>query len=231
VKNKILKILLAISILADVGGFIHYEHQLNTKQAQISKLQDNVKTKSDQIAKLDSVIKINNEKILEQDKVILENKKVIDSNTGTINELNRKAEQFKAERDKALAEKQAINFKKEKEGSGVGVSSPAQKQITVEATAYIAMCSEGCTGRTRTGVDVSNSIYYRGYRVIAVDTSVIPLNSLVKVETTHESFTAMAIDTGGGINGHEIDVLVSSESKARAFGRQQATLTILKEGK
>jgi 3D (Asp-Asp-Asp) domain-containing protein len=151
----------------------------------------------------------------------MEQQKVIDNNVNIIDELEAKAEQLQLERDKALAE----NFKKEQERRDA-----ESRKFTVEATAYVAMCREGCTGRTATGVDVSNTIYYKGHRVIAVDTKLIPLNSLVKVETESESFTAMAIDKGGAIRGHIIDVLVSSESKAREFGRKKATLTIIKEG-
>jgi 3D (Asp-Asp-Asp) domain-containing protein len=220
VKNKILKVLLAIAITINMGGAIYYNNTITQKNATISHLQDNVETKSTKIAKLGSVVKLKNEKIQKQ-------QIVIDNGYKTINELKLNAKKMQANN----LHLKALNFKKQQKGSDVGVSSPAKRQITVGATAYIAKCSEGCTGRTRTGVDVSNTIYYKGYRVIAVDTSVIPLNSLVKVETTHESFTAMAIDTGGGINGHEIDVLVGSTSKAREFGRQRATLTILREGK
>lgn len=56
-----------------------------------------------------------------------------------------------------------------------------KKTIQVKLSAYIAHCQEGCTGTTRTGVDVTQSIYYKGYRVIATDPSVIPLNSIVEV--------------------------------------------------
>src|SRR5699024_8366605 len=71
------------------------------------------------------------------------------------------------------------------------------KGQTFNATYYSAYCSTGCTGVTATGDDVSSSIYVKGKRVIAVDPSVIPLGSTVRVTTPNESFEAMALDTGG----------------------------------
>ncbi|MBD1379083.1 3D domain-containing protein [Metabacillus arenae] len=101
----------------------------------------------------------------------------------------------------------------------------------MEATYYTAFCNEGCIGITATGHDVSNTIYRDGYRIIAVDTDLIKLHSIVKVETETETFTAIASDTGGAIQGKIVDVLVASKSEAIKLGRQKAKLTILREGK
>ncbi|UAL16259.2 3D domain-containing protein [Bacillus paralicheniformis] len=96
-------------------------------------------------------------------------------------------------------------------------------------TAYTAFCAEGCTGITKTGVDVSHSIYYEGARVIAVDPSVIALGSTVEVRLADgSSFRAKAIDTGGAIKGARLDLLVSSESDAVQFGRQSVELRVIK---
>ena len=100
---------------------------------------------------------------------------------------------------------------------------------TFTATAYTAFCSEGCTGITKTGVDVSHSIYYEGARVIAVDPSVIALGSTVEVRLADgSSFRAKAIDTGGAIKGARLDLLVASESDAVQFGRQSVELRVIK---
>lgn len=112
--------------------------------------------------------------------------------------------------------------------------SPPPKQqyrkVHVIATAYTNSCT-GCTGITSTGVNIKNTIYYNGARVIATDPSIIPTHSLVRVSTSSgESFLAVAEDKGGAIHGGIIDVLVSSYSGAINFGRQTATITILKEG-
>jgi 3D (Asp-Asp-Asp) domain-containing protein len=105
-----------------------------------------------------------------------------------------------------------------------------QRKFYVEATAYTATCSEGCTGITFTEYDVRNTIYYKGMRVIASDNNVIPLYSIVRVDTKKESFHAVVLDRGGGINGFEIDLLVRNENDAVKFGRQKVLITVLKEG-
>lgn len=75
---------------------------------------------------------------------------------------------------------------------------------------------------TRNGTDVSNTIYSpEGYRIVAVDTNIIPLNTILRVHVPGwEPFDAIAADTGGAIVGNIIDILVASPSEAAAFGRQ-----------
>ncbi|WP_146940178.1 3D domain-containing protein [Bacillus licheniformis] len=100
---------------------------------------------------------------------------------------------------------------------------------TFTMTAYTAFCAEGCTGITKTGVDVSHSIYYEGARVIAVDPSVIALGSTVEVRLADGSnFRAKAIDTGGMIKGARLDLLVANEADAVQFGRQSVELRVIK---
>lgn len=99
---------------------------------------------------------------------------------------------------------------------------------TFEATFYTAFCPTGCTGITATGVDVSNTIYHEGKRIIAVDPSVIPLGSHVKVTLAGGmSFEATAQDKGGDIKGNRIDILVASRDEAYRLGRQSAKVDIL----
>lgn len=107
------------------------------------------------------------------------------------------------------------------------VAEPANPTINVIATHYVADC-EGCLGITKNGTDVRRTIYSGGKRIIAVDPSVIPLNSTVQV--TYEdgtTFKAIAADIGGAIKKRRIDVLVASESEAFRLGRQRATVRIL----
>ncbi|WP_420920485.1 3D domain-containing protein [Bacillus thuringiensis] len=104
--------------------------------------------------------------------------------------------------------------------------------MTVEATAYTNHPSEnGGTygGRvlTKTGYDITNTIYYNGMRVIAVDPSVIPLNSIVEIEGYGK---AIALDTGGAITGNRIDYLVTNDSEANNFGRRSVNIKIIGKG-
>jgi 3D (Asp-Asp-Asp) domain-containing protein len=94
------------------------------------------------------------------------------------------------------------------------------KEITVEATAYTAEC-EGCSGTTRTGVDLKAN---PDAKVIAVDPSVIPLGSKVYVEGYGY---ATAEDTGGAIKGNRIDVFVPGHDTALQWGRKQVKVTII----
>lgn len=141
---------------------------------------------------------------------------------------HRQAEKTKAKAEhNALAERKSAVATK----SVSRTSEPARQTVTFEATAYIALCDTGCIGITATGIDVRRSIYYGKHRIIAVDPNVIPLGSLVRVTLADgTTFTASAQDTGGRIRGHIVDILVSSESEAWAFGRQAVSIQILRNG-
>lgn len=99
-----------------------------------------------------------------------------------------------------------------------------------EATAYTANC-RGCIGITKTGIDVRQTIYHEGRRIVAVDPNVIALGSILRITLADGStFEAVAADTGGAIKGRKLDVLVSTYDEAIQFGRQTVTVEILTEG-
>jgi 3D (Asp-Asp-Asp) domain-containing protein len=101
---------------------------------------------------------------------------------------------------------------------------------TFEVTAYVALCDTGCIGITKTGIDVRNTTTHEGKRVIAVDPSVIPLDTTVDIRFADgTTFEATAQDTGGAIRGHRLDLLVSTEDEAWQFGRQTVEVRIIKE--
>lgn len=118
-------------------------------------------------------------------------------------------------------------------GSSTRIQSDDGIVLDVEATFYSAFCSTGCIGITATGYDVSQTIYSpEGYRVIAVDPSQIPLNSIVEVSLADgQSFKAKALDTGGSIKGERIDVLVANRDEAYRLGRQKASVRIIERGR
>lgn len=106
-------------------------------------------------------------------------------------------------------------------------AEPAPITQTFEATAYVATC-QGCIGITKTGVDVRNTQFYEGNRVIAVDPNVIPLGSTVEVTYADgTSFVGTAQDVGSAIQGNRIDILVASEGEALGFGRQDVEVRVL----
>lgn len=109
------------------------------------------------------------------------------------------------------------------------VEAPTESEwYTFEATAYVALCDTGCTGITKTGIDVRNTTTHKGKRVIAVDPSVIPLGASVEIRLDDgTTFEATAQDTGGSIRNLRIDLLVSTEDEAWQFGRQTVELRIM----
>jgi 3D (Asp-Asp-Asp) domain-containing protein len=101
---------------------------------------------------------------------------------------------------------------------------------TFEATAYVALCDTGCIGITKTGIDVRNTTTHEGKRIIAVDPSVIPLDTTVGIRLADgTTFEATAQDTGSAIRGNRLDLLVSTEDTAWQFGRQTVEVRIIEE--
>lgn len=94
-----------------------------------------------------------------------------------------------------------------------------QKSMYVTATAYTDTCA-GCSGVTAIGINLRKNPYKK---VIAVDTNVIPLNTIVYV---HGYGLAIAGDTGGAIKGRKIDVYMKSKKQAIKWGRKKVKITI-----
>lgn len=107
-----------------------------------------------------------------------------------------------------------------------------KKVVYAVVTAYI---SKGSNGITKTGIDVRNSITYKGCRIIAVDPSFIPLHSFVKVyPKDRAAFYAYTEDTGGFIKGNKVDFLISlnNVNEAIKFGLQRdVKIEIIKFGR
>lgn len=97
---------------------------------------------------------------------------------------------------------------------------------TFNGSYYGADCYK-CSGVTATGVNVKNSIYFGGYRIIATDPKIIPLWSIVEVVTPNETFKAIALDTGGRIKNMHVDILVGSERESINHGRHNVQIRII----
>ncbi len=96
------------------------------------------------------------------------------------------------------------------------------KTMTVEASAFTAQCG-GCSGKkTAYGIDLAKN---PDIKLIAVDTSVIPLGTKVWVEGYG---IAIAGDTGGSIKGNKIDIFVKTREIAYNWGRKKVVIKILK---
>jgi len=222
-KNNIIKGLI-LSVVILIGGWAtSYDFSQELKKVIIEQ-HEQIEQKSTKIANLENVI-------VNRDTELKARTQVIDEQKLQINKQEEESKKLKEENKKLKEE--IANFKKKKKGSGVQrqpmVSRGkvnAHKTVNVVATAYIALCDTGCTGITATGLNVMNTA---SKKIIAVDPSVIPLHSKVKVSLpSGETFYAVAEDTGGDIKGGRIDILMATHSEAVSFGRQNATVTILK---
>ncbi len=82
--------------------------------------------------------------------------------------------------------------------------------MTVSATGY------ALPGTTATGIPV-------GWGVVAVDPNVIPLGTRMYIPGYGEG---VAADTGGAVDGREIDLWFPTRAQALAWGRRTVTITI-----
>ena len=87
---------------------------------------------------------------------------------------------------------------------------PGARQMTVVATGY------SLTGATTTGIPV-------GWGVVAVDASVIPLGTRMRIPGYGEG---VAADTGSGVRGAVIDLWFPTSEEALAWGRRTVTITL-----
>ncbi|MCS1382559.1 3D domain-containing protein [Lysinibacillus sphaericus] len=102
----------------------------------------------------------------------------------------------------------------------------SKKWMQFNASYYGPDCN-GCSGITVTGINVHETYYYNGMRIVAVDPKVISLGTIVEIRTPYESFIAIAADKGGAIKGFKLDILVESEKIATQYGRHAVQLRIV----
>lgn len=141
-----------------------------------------------------------------------------------------KARKAEEERKRQLAIKAEEEKKRQQQ---VAVSRGGEGEtgwMNYQFTHYTAYCPEGCTGVSATGDYLGGSEYYNGYRVVAAPKN-IPFYSIVRIQYPDGTqFDAIVLDRGGAIKGNLLDVLVSSESKARQLGRINGKMKIIKYG-
>lgn len=132
---------------------------------------------------------------------------------------------------KLEAERKAKEVAEQKRQAELAKKKQQESKGTAFNGSYYTAKCKGCSGITATGVDVRKTIYYNGMRVIAVDPSIIPLFSIVQVTTPHETFKAIALDKGGAIKGHKVDILVADTNTAVKLGRHTVHIKVLSSGK
>lgn len=122
----------------------------------------------------------------------------------------------KVEKETELAKQESNEKPKEDTPKEEVPTSGATRMM--ESTAY-SYSEPGSGHITASGLDL-----YDNPQVIAVDPSVIPLNSIVNVEGYG---VAIAADTGGAIKGNIIDVHFTTVEECIAWGRRQVKVTVM----
>lgn len=147
------------------------------------------------------------------------------------NDLREEVEELEKE-NKALADEI-----KELRGSASNGDIHSDKSSEVGTTAtfemtYYGMDCAGCTGLTASGYSTKGRTTYDGMTVLAADTSILPLHTIVKVTNEHDgkSYTGIVKDRGGVIKGRKLDVLVGSEAESSKYGRHKAKVEVIKYG-
>lgn len=214
----------------------------NLKQAQIDYSEQN-KALSEELEELESTHLQELEKIETYEEKMENLEEDIQNKESEIDKLNKDL-QAKREREEEEARLAKVNNDKSTVLSSNKASNSEQKKGSVSTSASSVSSNrtlgsfkvtsyavgDGMTPSTTTanGTEVANTIYSpEGHRIIAVDTSVIPMNTVVRVTMNGNSFLAKASDTGSAIKGSKIDLLVSSPSEAINNGVQTATIEIV----
>lgn len=211
------------------------EENKNLKE-ESSRLSENVSELEEKVDELIEEVDGLNEDIEAKDKKIEKQKDKIENlkqdKEKLKNTLLKKEEEIKRARTSAVKSSPSANKSKEDKSSTVSddkQNDPKKKEEsknyttkTMNVSAYTAQC-EGCTGKTKQGTDVTNTIYHpSGHRIVAADPNVIPMGTII--EFNGETF--IVDDTGGAIKGSKLDMLVSTKEEARQFGRQNIEVKI-----
>ncbi len=192
-----------------------YQGQVDSLQSSISSLKEKISSNKQLLSEM-------------QEKAAAEQKARDEALAKSVAEVKAKAEQEKAKtssssssssstQNSSSSSSQSSQASSDKgtdgANNGSSTTTSSGRTLNVEATAY------ALNGITATGIDLSKNPI-----CIAVDPSVIPLNSLVEVPGYG---IAIAGDTGGAIIGNIIDVHFPTNDQAIAWGRKNIQITVL----
>lgn len=108
---------------------------------------------------------------------------------------------------------------------------PAAANTTkTSKTSKTRMMRMEATAFTQTGnLTASGTVPRKG--IVAADPAILPLGSRIRISDAgvHNGVYTVA-DTGGHIDGHRIDVFVTTAASAKKFGRKMVTVHVLRIG-
>ena len=167
------------------------------------------------------------------ERTLLENKSLIEQNAKLSYELNKANEMIRqknkliddAHKDIAMLNNMIDKLKQEQTLYLDGRTYVVEKEIRVLASAY----SQSDEEETSDGVTYLETRVRDNY-TIAVDPKVIPLGSIVYIESDSPLVGGFyrAEDIGSAIKGNRIDIFMSDKNKCFEFGKQKVKVTVLK---
>lgn len=99
------------------------------------------------------------------------------------------------------------------------------KTITMTVTAYTP--DEISCGASADGITASlHSVWTNAMRLVAADSRVLPLGSMVSVPGYAEDSIVPVLDRGGKIKGNRLDILYPDNTTARKWGTQKLKVTV-----
>lgn len=99
------------------------------------------------------------------------------------------------------------------------------RTMTMIVTAY-SPDERSCPG-TADGITASlHHVQTNAHRMVAADTRILPLGSMISVPGYDASRIVPVLDRGGAIKGNRLDVLFPTHEQARAWGVRRLTVTV-----
>lgn len=101
----------------------------------------------------------------------------------------------------------------------------AVRTVTMRVTAYspdARSCGSSADNITASGY----SVWTNGGRLVAADTAVLPLGSMVSIPGYDAGGVVPVLDRGGAIKGHRLDVLFPTHEQAKRWGVRDLKITI-----
>lgn len=101
----------------------------------------------------------------------------------------------------------------------------AAKTIMMTVTAYSPdwrSCGDSADGITAS----QKSVYTNGGKMVAADTRVLPMNSMITVPGYSSDEVVPVLDRGGAIKGKRLDVLFPTHEAARKWGVRRIPVTV-----
>lgn len=101
----------------------------------------------------------------------------------------------------------------------------AVRTVTMRVTAYspdARSCGSSADNITASGY----SVWTNGGRLVAADTAVLPLGSMVSIPGYDAGGVVPVLDRGGAIKGHRLDVLFPTHEQAKRWGVRDLKVTI-----